>query len=99
MGLIFNRGEEDTPTDPPEIKLKDIVRPVNDDLTISYGTNKSDRSTNGGAAIVQAQAESLQVGYSMGGATLSIAETNGENLLYNTANDKDGTTIALSLAF
>jgi hypothetical protein len=72
---------------------------VNDDLTLSFGSNKSDRSTNGGAAIVQAQAESLQIGYSMGGATLSIAETNGENLVYNTANDKDATTVALSLAF
>jgi hypothetical protein len=72
---------------------------VNDDLTISFGSNKSDRSTNGGAAIVEAQAESLQIGYSMGGATLSIAETNGENLQYNSANDKDATTVALSLAF
>ena len=72
---------------------------VNDDLTISYGSNKSDRGKYDGSAVVQAKAESLQVGYSMGGATLSIAETNGENLLYNTATDKDATTIALSLAF
>ena len=72
---------------------------VNDDLTISYGSNKSERAQNGGSAAVQAQAESLQIGYSMGGATLSIAETNGENLLYNSALDKDATTVALSLAF
>jgi len=50
-------------------------------------------------ASTEAKAESLQIGYSMGGATLSIAETNGENLQYNTANDKDATTVALSLAF
>ena len=72
---------------------------VNDDLSISWGSNKSDRATNGGAAIVETKAESLQIGYSMGGATISIAETNGENLVYNTANDKDATTVALSLAF
>jgi len=72
---------------------------VNDDLSISFGSQKSDRSKWGGAAIVEAKAESLQIGYSMGGATLSIAETNGENLNYNSATDKDATTVALSLAF
>jgi len=72
---------------------------VNDDLTLSFQSVKSDRATNGGAAIVETKAESLQIGYSMGGATISIAETNGENLVYNTANDKDATTVALSLAF
>jgi hypothetical protein len=71
---------------------------VNDDLSISFGSNKSERAQNGGTT-VEAKAESLQIGYSMGGATLSIAETNGENLTYNTANDKDATTVALSLAF
>ena len=71
---------------------------VNDDLTLSFGSNKSERSLMNGAS-TEAKAESLQIGYSMGGATLSIAETNGENLQYNTANDKDATTVALSLAF
>ena len=71
---------------------------VNDDLTLSFGSNKSERGLANGSA-VEAKAESLQIGYSMGGATLSIAETNGENLLYNSAKDKDATTVALSLAF
>ena len=71
---------------------------VNDDLTLSFGSNKSERSLMNGSS-VEAKAESLQIGYSMGGATLSIAETNGENLLYNSASDKDATTVALSLAF
>jgi hypothetical protein len=39
--------------------------------------------------------------YSMGGASIKVAETSVDNGTYvsTTANDKDGTTIALSLAF
>ena len=45
--------------------------------------------------------DSIQAAYTMGGATIKIAETNCKNCGYATgaANDKDGTTIALSLAF
>jgi len=73
---------------------------VNDDLSISYGLQKSDRAlanhTN-----VEAEAQSLQIAYSMGGASLKIAETQGTNVKYQSgsANDKDATTIALTLAF
>ena len=39
--------------------------------------------------------------YSMGGATLKIAETDfsGSSYVSTTAGDKDGTTVMLSLAF
>ena len=73
---------------------------VNDDLAISYGVLKSDRSLTDGTS-VEAEAESLQLSYSMGGASLKIAETSVDDASYvsGTANDNDGTTIALTLAF
>jgi hypothetical protein len=73
---------------------------VNDDLAISYGVLKSDRVLNNGTT-VQAEAESLQLSYSMGGASIKIAETSVDDASYvsGTANDNDGTTVALTLAF
>ena len=73
---------------------------VNDDLSISYGRHDSDRATNNGES-VEVSAESVQIAYSMGGATLKIAETEVDNAAYvsTTAGDKEGTTMMLSLAF
>jgi hypothetical protein len=43
----------------------------------------------------------VQVAYSMGGATIKIAETEVDNAAYvtGTGGDKEGTTVMLSLAF
>ena len=73
---------------------------VNDDLSISYGMHKSERNLNGGAT-VEVEAQSIQAAYSMGGATLKIAETEVDNAAYVTGvtGDNEGTTIMLSLAF
>ena len=73
---------------------------VNDDLSISYGRHDSDRATNNGDS-VEIEAESVQIAYSMGGATVKIAETEVDNAAYvsTTAGDKEGTTVMLSLAF
>ena len=76
---------------------------VNDDLSLSYGVMKSKKAVNDGLATtdVELEANSLQLAYSMGGASLKIAETSVDNGTYvsTTANDTDGTTVALSLAF
>ena len=74
---------------------------VNDDLSISYGMHKSSRGTNSGAGAIEVEAESFQIAYSMGGATVKIAETQVDNAAYvsTTAGDKEGTTVMLSLAF
>ncbi len=73
---------------------------VNDDLSISYGMHKSERNTNNGDS-VEVEAQSIQIAYSMGGATLKVAETEVDNAAYvsTTAGDNEGTTIMLSLAF
>jgi outer membrane protein OmpU len=73
---------------------------VNDDLSISYGRHDSERQLNN-ASSIEIEAESFQVAYSMGGATVKIAETEVDNADYvsTTAGDKEGTTVMLSLAF
>ena len=73
---------------------------VNDDLSISYGRHDSERALNN-ATNVEVEAESIQIAYSMGGATIKIAETEVDNADYvsTTAGDKEGTTVMLSLAF
>jgi outer membrane protein OmpU len=77
---------------------------INDDLSISYGRMESKKGFvsqdgTGGSRIMEV--ESFQIAYTMGGATIKLAETSGDNLKYSTgsANSKDATTIALSLAF
>ena len=73
---------------------------VNDDLTISYGETKSVRAQQGTTAN-EAKAQSLQLSYTMGGATIAIAENSIKNASYVSTTDKDvdGTTLALTLAF
>jgi len=75
---------------------------INDDLTISYGSHKSVKAVQGSTADVELEAKSLQLSYTMGGASIKIAETSADNVNYsNTGStmDRDGTTVALTLAF
>jgi len=75
---------------------------VNDDLTLSYGEHKSERSvTTAVTADVENTARSLQVSYTMGGMSIKLAESSVDNGNYVTGGTKDldGTTVALSLAF
>jgi outer membrane protein OmpU len=81
---------------------------VNDNLSLSYGKMESkkgfvskDSNEGGSTDTVKMIVESYQVAYTIGGASLKIAESEVENQTYSKATgmDKDGTTIALSLAF
>ena len=71
---------------------------VNDDLSIGYNNyeSKQSNSTN-----VTAEAESVQIAYSMGGASVRLAEASVDNAKYQTgaANSRDATTLSVSLAF
>jgi hypothetical protein len=72
---------------------------VNDDLSISYGVHESEQYNF--AENTTLKGESLQVAYSMGGATVKLAESEVDNASYGTGTsaDKEGTTLVLSLAF
>jgi len=72
---------------------------VNDDLSISYGVHKSDKVLNANASSTELDGDSIQIAYSMGGMSLKLAETSVKNGKYNTANDLDATTLAMTLAF
>jgi hypothetical protein len=73
---------------------------VNDNLSLSYGNHKSDRNLNSGSS-VELEAESLQLAYTMGGMSIKVAESTVDNGSYTsgTGKDRDGTTLALTLAF
>jgi len=71
---------------------------VNDDLSLGYNHYESvqSNSTNN-----TAEATSFQIAYTMGGATISIADGSVDNKNYSTAaaNDRDATVISVQLAF
>ena len=73
---------------------------VSDNLSLSYGNHKSSNALNSGAS-VELEAESLQLAYTMGGMSIKVAESSVDNGSYTsgTGKDRDGTTVALSLAF
>ena len=70
---------------------------VNDDLSIGYGHVESDKSGDAN----DAEADSIQAAYTMGGATFRIAEVDVTNQSYSAAGsaDLDATIISLGLAF
>ena len=74
---------------------------VNDDLTLSYGMHKSKQFHSNVGANAELEASSIQVSYSMGGATIKLAQTDVDHGAYDSssATDRDGTTLVLSLAF
>ena len=73
---------------------------VNDDLSISYAELESTKKITGSPKNTM-EAESIQIAYTMGGASIKLADTEVTNGTYSTAAsaDKDGMTLALSLAF
>ena len=74
---------------------------VNDNLTLSYGVHESKLNHTNTAKNATLEASSAQVSYSMGGATVKLAQTDVDSGLYDssTATDRSGTTLVLSLAF
>ena len=77
---------------------------VSDNLSLSYAefTSKQGKVA-GGAGIARPviSVESIQVAYTMGGASIKIGETEVDDAAYvtGTAGDKESTTVMLSLAF
>jgi outer membrane protein OmpU len=71
---------------------------VNDDLSIGYNNYESAQSNS---TNVTATAESIQIAYTMGGASIRLAEASIDNAKYQTgaAFDREATTLSVSLAF
>ena len=67
---------------------------VNDNLSISYGMHESK-----GSSTTTLEAQSVQVSYTVGGASVKIAENDVDNRNYVSGSNREGRTIALTLAF
>ena len=76
---------------------------INDNLALSYGEFESQKNyvQQGDNEAVLLTSEALQLSYTIGGASIKIADAEVNNAKYSSdaANDKDGRTFALSLAF
>ena len=98
----YQWSEEDLGTSANEQQYENdgygVTFAINDDLSIGYNHYESEQTST---TNVTAEASSLQVAYSMGGASVRIAQAESENEDYQTgtAYDKDATTISVSLAF
>jgi len=68
---------------------------VNDDLSLSYGVHESKGTSSG----VTAKAESFQIAYSVGGASIKFAESQVDGQNYVAATNREGRTVALTIAF
>jgi hypothetical protein len=75
-----------------------ITFAINDDLSIGYNHYESKQTST---ANVTAEADSIQLAYSYGGASFRIMDASAENMDYSTAadQDRDNTVISLGLAF
>jgi outer membrane protein OmpU len=73
-----------------------ITFQINDDLSVGYGHVESVRAST---TNVTAEADSIQLAYTMGGASFRIAEIDAENITYSASNDKEATVVSLGLAF
>jgi len=75
-----------------------ITFAINDDLSIGYNHYESEQtnSTN-----VTNEATSMQIAYSMGGASIRLAQGDGDNMAYQTgaAYDRENTVLSVALAF
>ena len=76
-----------------------IVFAINDDLSISYNNYQSEQQTSGTQNTVEAQ--SYQIAYSSGVLSVRFAEQDVENKNYATdaANQREGRTVSVALAF
>ena len=73
---------------------------VNDDLSVSYTREVSEQNlANSGTVTYDVEMDSVQVAYSLGGATLSIARADVENVGYINGYDLEETIVAMTFAF
>ena len=73
---------------------------VNDNLSLSYGKEESERNTTTDAtANVTAEIDVIQAAYTMGGLTLGASVKGVDNYSYSATNDVNEATLFLTLAF
>ena len=75
-----------------------ITFQINDDLSVGYNHYESAQTST---TNVTAEASSMQIAYSAGGASVRLMRATADNMDYSTATtqDRDNTAISVSLAF
>ena len=77
-----------------------VAYAVNDELSVSYSNETGEASyQTSSTTAYDIEVDSIQAAYSLGGATLSIARGDYENMSYANGTDGSDTIIALSFAF
>ena len=100
--LGYQWSEEDLGTSALEQQYDNegygITFAINDDLSIGYNNYESKQTST---TNVTAEADSIQLSYSYGGASIRIMDASADNMDYNTGatQDRDNTVISLGLAF
>jgi hypothetical protein len=97
----YQMSDEDTgltATTEYENTMYSVTFNVNDDLSIGYNHVESDEK---GQGLETAEASSFQAAYTMGGATLRVAEVDIKNRNYSSAASADvsGHVLSLGLSF
>lgn len=73
---------------------------VNDNLSVSYAREEGERNFQTSSTVTyDVELDSVQVAYSLGGATLSVARADYENVSYANGVDAEETIIAMTFAF
>jgi hypothetical protein len=104
-GHIMGKGTSTTDVSHYTGAMWGVAFNINDDLSVSYGFHNSRKAgyaqgdTQGLEANRRIEVESYQIAYSMGGASIRLADTRGDNLYFSSAADKDVTVLSVALAF
>ena len=72
---------------------------VNDNLSVSYADFESQENNGGTSGGQTLSIESIQIAYSMGAASIKIAETDADDALYTAARSHSATLVQLGLSF
>jgi len=72
---------------------------VNDNLAISYGVQESDKVSLAGTTTTTLDGDSLQISYTVGGASIKVADSSVDNQNYVAGTNREGRIVALTLAF
>jgi|TARA_B100002052_G_scaffold298845_1_gene333790 hypothetical protein len=74
---------------------------INDDLSVSYESEKSEANyVLDSTAAVEQKSTGIQIAYNLGGMTLALARNSHDNPSYSTSNaDLDQTLLAVTMAF
>ena len=59
---------------------------INDDLSISYRSEKSEANYVLGSAAVEQKSTGIQIAYNLGGMTVALARNSHDNPSYSTSN-------------